>query len=107
MRTDVCADICTDMFNDTKCLSRCTERVLQQLSTFLQTGQKMENIFNPRWRREGGGTRKHGFRGKFSDDEEEKGGCLEFWSTCFLNDWRRGWRRNLWILTHGISTYGS
>lgn len=34
-----------------------------------------------------GGTRKRGFRGEFSDDgEEEKGGCLEFWSTCFLND---------------------
>ena len=33
----------------------------------------------------GGG--KLGFRAEFSDGrEEEKGGCLEFWSTCFLND---------------------
>lgn len=40
-----------------KCLSGCTERVLQQLNTFLlslQTGQKTENIFNPRQRRRGG-----------------------------------------------------
>ena len=80
--------------NDTrgsgKCLSRCTKRVLQQLKLFsLQTGQKTKNIFNPRQRLffKGGGTRKLGFRGEFSDGrEEEKGGCLEFWSTCFLND---------------------
>jgi len=43
------------MLNDTrgcgKCLSGCTKRVLQQLKLFsLQTGQKTENIFNPRQR---------------------------------------------------------
>ena len=69
-----------------KCLSGCTERVLQQLNTFLLSPNRAKDgkHFQPSAEEEGG-TRKHGFRGKFSDDEE-KGGCLEFWSTCFLND---------------------
>ena len=69
-----------------KCLSGCTERVLQQLNTFLLSPNRAKDRkhFQPSAEEEGG-TRKHRFRGEFSDDEE-KGGCLEFWSTCFLND---------------------
>ena len=84
------------MLNDTrgcgKCLSGCTKRVLQQLKLFsLSKPGKRPKTFSTLGRgffeEDEGGTRKLGFRGEFSDDrEEEKGGCLEFWSTCFLND---------------------
>lgn len=55
-----------------KCLSGCTKRVLQQLNTFLLSPNRAKDRehFQPS-AEEGGGTRKHGFRGEFSDDEEK------------------------------------
>ena len=84
-----CTHIYAHMLNDTAGkmfvrVHRACAAAVKHFSPLSPNRAKDGKHFQPSAEEEGG-TRKHGFRGKFSDDEE-KGGCLEFWSTCFLND---------------------